>query len=690
MIKSKYTVAQIAAMSQAEAASIPEGYHQVLFSSGEALPMLSREILTNWFFWHMHVQNNCTTEMILPEDAWVWVRYLKDGTKITRPITAGVFLGLGEVTIRNIVSQFPEDESISKHIFEIAEAYYNVVNTIYNFVGENLATHYTTGDIFHYVSFLSQAPVQEALKEYMRDPKLDEGKVYSAIEKVADSEDYPELDRNEVRRGVSAGTLNRRSIHQSFGPRGIVKEINGKSMVVPVTTSYLEGLNTLYDAMAEGRSASRALYAQSTQLEDAEYLSRRVRLAAGTITKIVGLDCGTKDYIKWTVEAHHLDVLQGNYIMLDDGHKHCVSLSDTHLIGQTVNLRNPTTCINENSQTVCACCMGKLANTFIGGNLGVSIVFPVMSKTSQKILSVKHLEQSISPILININGHAKRVLALDSKNKWNISLRPLPDGQYYKVQIGGGETNWLTTVRELDDVEELTPSRLNNITEITVQHYSKAGKLLGAYTQDLRPVDTLRVGCHFSREFIKYIKERGWVLHEDGMAEFDLSGWDTTRNTPTLLHCARVNKDTRQYLLSLENFLFGTDKAQDDDSESSDQAVGQASSIESCRSRHEALSRLSDLFTPPPGSVLDKNTSIQVNLAEIGIFVKIGMARDPDNGDFSYPRGDEDFKFVKFDTLIKSRGLGGALAFQHQYRLLTRPGAYVAKPRIGTYMDDFL
>lgn len=687
----RYLIESLVKMPKEKIMALPMGIYEVVFPSGVVLPMLSREIMENWYHWQLYPRFQSTA---LPEASSVWVyeRYFQEtGTVKKYPFTAKVHLELGEYTINNVFSGVAD--KTREMFFSLAEAYYNVVNEIYNDTDINLSEYYATGDLMDYVQFAGHPEIRKALEEYDNDPDLDERVVYKKIGALVSRDDLPELFNNEIRAGVAAGVLNSRSTEQSFGPRGKVKDIDGGTFIFPITRGYLHGLNSLADAMMESCSGKKALYSQGGPLERSEYFNRRVRLAVSSITGVVGRDCGSKVYIPWVVKEHHLDILDGNNYMTETGLR-MVTRKDTHLVGETIMLRNVTTCMNHDTQTVCETCLGKNAWTIPPGEvLGIAMVVQPNAKTSQKILSVKHLDQSIEPLIVQIPDENKRVLTLGSKNKWNMFMKSPPSGHSFKLRIGTTEHHWLTNVKEVNSVNDLNPSRLSNITEIEIIHTTSTGKIVGRYVQDVRTIKTLRKGSHFSLEFLRFIKKKGWENIDDQVIEFDMEGWNKDH---VLLHNPRINADVQQYLANLETFLFGSGKLMTDDSveDLEEQAAvdrdNQVMSIGTCATRLEALQQLTDLFTPPPDSVVNKDASIAINLAEVSIYVKAAMCRDPLNLDFTFPRGDEPTSFVNLRLVTKSRSLGAAMALEGHANIIKSPATYVNKNRPSTPQDYLL
>ena len=128
-------------------------------------------------------------------------------------------------------------------------------------------------------------------------------------------------------------------------------------------------------------------------------------------------DCGNKNLIPIEIKSSdHLKSLNMRYYrMFPNGQEKCISAKrDQHLVGKTIYLRSPITCISHaHGHGICRKCYGNLAyavHDYVGDfgiNIGCIASELVTSKQTQKQLSAKHiLKASVDKIEWSIDFYS--------------------------------------------------------------------------------------------------------------------------------------------------------------------------------------------------------------------------------------------------------------------------------------------
>lgn len=214
---------------------------------------------------------------------------------------------------------------------------------------------------------------------------------------------------------------------------------NGEVWPEPLNTSFTGGgvgdpLYYMIDSSA-GRTA--------------QIMSKMNVADSGTFARLLGLNnldtflypdpnyiCDTKNFEVITISnIQMLNLNIGRYYRMNPrGMEYVIDTSSTFLIGKTIYLRSPMTCAsNSRGQGICYRCYGDLAYTNRNINIGRMAADILSSKLTQRLLSAKHLlETVIVKIewckefykLFEIEGNAVKVLDDINTKEWSIIIDP--------------------------------------------------------------------------------------------------------------------------------------------------------------------------------------------------------------------------------------------------------------------------
>jgi len=644
--------------------NLPPDVYQIKMADG-AFNTTRQRLAVSWFFWQLFKEypgglptSQCLFRLHYREDKPDRIDVSKSS------FSSGVHLRLVAACLWG--AYFGMKNPKKGVQWDMSKRAYELTNQLYNFHCTHLGAYVNTldfGDIYDLV----RHPVIAKIKKQCTDGKISIDEAYDKMFEHIHSND-PTLWDNEIRKGVVCKVLDRRSIAQTLGPRGFVKDIDGDSFHIPIDVGYAEGLRSLYDHMIESCSAKRALYMQYGPLEETEYTNRQVQLHCATVRAIEGRDCGTKHTLKWTVRPYDLKNLIGNNYVTNKGTVKMIMPEDTHLIGKTLRIRNGTLCNNRDSTTICETCFGH--NHLVippGDNVGHVLTIGPQSQISQKVLSTKHVEISVEAIVLKLDSLSKQVLKRSKHNKWFTDFKkPTYKNGYYVLKFSSKEAPNITTVKSDVEIEDLSPTRISQVHHIEVVAYDGNDNEKGRVAI---PTSVGNVGSSFTLDFLQYLRDYGWK-QVDGVVEVNLSDWEYEKS---FLQSRRRNKDIMQFHYAFKDFIFGKPK--------SGQRMGQTSvDITDFKSPSAALVHLMDLLDPPPDAE-DAGNRISINLSEASVYVKAAMARNPRELDYQLPRAGEPFQFITVPTGISNRSVGGMLAYESQRSILTQPESFLNTER---------
>lgn len=197
--------------------------------------------------------------------------------------------------------------------------------------------------------------------------------------------------------------INMKQLTQCMSFVGLKPDIDDKTIPVPVTENYLEGLTNLEYLYIDAKGTRKALIVNYIMVRKAGYLSRKLDLLnSDTLLDDIVEDCHTKHFITYNVDNENkLKLIEGRhyYEFKEDGtadydNLKTVKLSDKFLIGKKIALRDPSTCACHNGK-ICKTCYGKrLAEINKNKHIGLLASKTLTEPLTQLLLSAKHLLQT--------------------------------------------------------------------------------------------------------------------------------------------------------------------------------------------------------------------------------------------------------------------------------------------------------
>jgi hypothetical protein len=220
--------------------------------------------------------------------------------------------------------------------------------------------------------------------------------------------------------GINKGQLSQFAINGGLKP-----DIEGNVIPIPINSSFInKGLNSIANFYIDGQAGSKPLILNKTVMgKSGHFAYKTMTLTSSYRLSHTVHDCHSDRYIKYNVLTQkHLNVVNSRYY-LDEATNTLKVIDadvDTHLIGQTILLRDPTTCCAPDG--ICPICYGDLSyvNNDPAFHAGRFAATKINEPIEQKILSSKHMLATNSNIL-NFGPGFDRFFVLNS-NKIMLNL----------------------------------------------------------------------------------------------------------------------------------------------------------------------------------------------------------------------------------------------------------------------------
>jgi len=546
---------------------------------------------------------------------------------------------------------------------DLTRLIYTVTNQLYNFIIQETERSVMSIDILDFISVNDHPAVQKAFDELEPTPESIE-KAYQAIMEVIQKD--PSLEENSLVKAVKSKMVNSNQVLQCVGPRGFVSEVDGAIMVNPVDRSYTQGMRSLFNTIAESRTAAKSLYFSESPLQDSEYFSRRLQLVCMVVERLHRVDCGSQKYLEWRIKPRivnngrevypgDLKFLVGKYYLDEMSQTlKVITKQDTHLIGTVVKLRSVLHCQHPDSKGVCEVCFGQLSeNIFDHMNLGHICAATMTRQTTQSVLSTKHLDASSKADPIKYTPELLQYFVRE-ENSTTFKLRPELKQTPYKLIIASQDLHGFTDIKNIDNVDDIDPSRISSIEQI--------GFSLYASNED---ITTIQIGQNarkaiLTTEFIKYVKKMGWSVNSSHAFVFDMRQWDD-----------------KQPIFQLPNMEYSFAM------HSKQIAAVIESKMKDFEERNKPETPVRTLF-----ELFDLvNSKISVNIALLEVIIYAMMVNSTQDSNYSLARNSPSATLGVRDDVIHKRSLSAAYGFEYQIKFISDPYSFYQDRRPDHPLD---
>jgi hypothetical protein len=628
----------------------------LVFDNGEELVTNDRDTLYSSYFWRFHREFPNTP--FLPSHH---VTHLLNGKVLTskthRQLLERIFWST--VHAYGLTKRHQRDP--------LVKMIYEVVNELYVEFTARTEAYMTSIDIMDFINIVDHPVMQQEFKEIVPTHAAVEKMYAAAMNLMEKSED---MEDNAVARAVRAKMVNANQVLQCVAVRGFTNEVDGYAMPTPVLSNFTLGMTTVYNIIAESRSASKSLYYAESPLQDAEYFARRLQLMTMPVERIHEVDCGSTEYIPWMVKppvknGEHviypgdLEFIVGKYYLDEESQTlKVIQKSDTHLYGKMIQMRSVLTCHHPDPHGVCEVCFGQMTlNTTEEGNLGHNCAGTMTQQTSQSVLSTKHLIVSAAAVNIMLGDSQRKYFNVGKAGNTYVFKSELKN-KFPQLIISKEEAYGLTDIEIVHNIEDIAPARVCAIEYIGVN-------LTSSKPEPLMPICISQNGVSavFTLEFMKYIKTHRWETNEDGNFIFDLADWDFDKpifRIPEMEYS--FSEHSHQIADIIESKMKEISDRQNPDS---------------------PVLTLTELFELV-------NSKLNVNIALLEVIIYAAMVKNAAEGDYGLARNSPTRTLGVSKQTLVNRSLSAAYAYEKQTVTLSDPASFFNKNRPDSIFDVFV
>lgn len=605
--------------------NIPEQNYTVVYSDGVSIQESKKQVIFNRYCWDLYklfpstpVLSSCSIVSVLDNDLY------KADTH-TR-LLERIFKSICEL---NNLQFYHQKEPLLR-------AVYVVVNNIMNEVVHMISPSVTTIDAVDFVEVVNDTKLKEIHNAVSARPESIDVS-YKLIKQRL--REFP--NRNRFVQAYRSKTVDENQANQCIGPRGFVTDMDRTVFKQPIVNGFIRGMGSLFEMMAESRTAAKALNANDDHIKKSEYASRRIQLLTMSVESVVNGDCGSTEYLELSVDESILENTIGKYYLEEETNllKYITGKED-HLIGKSVKFRSTLGCRHTDRHKVCTTCLGKISeNVKEGSNIGYTFVAHLMEKLTQSILSTKHLTHSVKDAGVILEGNANRYFHVMDGNNLHLNSDLKTENLY--MLLPTSELNKLIDVINMKHTN-IALSKIGELEDVTIIHKTP---------KEQKP-DTVYIGyrnrkCVLTKPFLQYIKEVGITPVDRGNYIISLAKFN--KDYP-IFHNPLKETNILSFVSNIESLVENIDPVKTGGTKK-DQG-------------ENPYGKLVNIFT----TVLDR---IKCNLTILEVIVYATTAFNMYNSNYRQARNSHVPMSVPKSVLFRHRSMSQLFVFEDQMKEIT-------------------
>lgn len=545
----------------------------------------------------------------------------------------------------------------------LAEKVYQLTNVMYNDLSYRLGDDAVSLDIVDFIEALNH-PEIKAANDSVQPTQKSIDATYAVIDRVLMN--GTSLPNNPISLAARSKLASLGQIRQCLGPRGYLTDTDSHLFRHPILRGYAKGLRLFHDSLIESRSAAKSLIFSKTPLQQAEYFSRRLQLVSQVVQNLHMGDCGSTEYLLWTVrgplfiddimeEKGDLDQLVGKHYMDDDGVLKIIGEKANHLIGRTLKLRSAMHCSHEDQYGICSTCFGELSLSVPKDtNIGQMCCTALAKQSSQSVLSVKHHDGNSNVDGVVIGPDDKQYLKVSPDKNSYMFADEMKGKEIYLIIPVDRAAN-ITDVRDVKRIEDLSITQVSLLSEIGIKIIDKGVELPVSIN-----INHGRRLASMTYALLGHIRKTGWSINDRNCYVIDMKGWDWSKAIFTLPLTHFNMSDHSKEISSLLESSVG--KMEERDKKVSPDAV---------------IKELYELV----------NAKLNVNLAVLEVVLYSTMIISAEDGNYSLPKPGTTSGLSVMKASMANRSLSPAMAYQQHQEIITEPNSYTNTNRVDHPFD---
>ena len=498
--------------------------------------------------------------------------------------------------------------------------------------------------------------IQKAMTDLREKPAVvpaDIPRVYSIIKNVIDSDkDYA---RNVFVMTTRSESTKIGQLNKCIGPNGYIADVDSRIFRKPVIDSFVTGITNIRDLIMESRTAAMSIFYQKHAMQQSEYLTRMLQLAAECVFRVRPGDCGSKRYLEVPIRKRSdLKDMSGIwYFDPDTETEKPITAKSFHLLKRVVRVRSVLHCQLKDRFGVCAKCYGQLADSlFETDNIGHIAATVLQQFITQMILSNKHLVASASGETVQLSGEDMEYLRPKGDDGSSFYINPALKGKRFTISFSGENASRLQDITYIEDLSTMSPSRLTQLDDLYFRVY-RGDDLIREYPL---VVSTKSQKAFFTIPMLEYIRTNGWSIDANSNYEISMDHWDFSK---PIIELPMVQYSTPAHMMAVKEML----------------------TTDSSKENKHTISR----YPNPSAALLAFHDLVKlrlnVNFSHLQTIILTYLCADPSNFDFRIPEVKSAGKLMPYKDIMITRDFALAMSYEKHFDTFRSMRTYVIKQR---------
>lgn len=543
---------------------------------------------------------------------------------------------------------FPRLEESCQKIYEITD----MMDAFYHHL-RDYAVFVSAVDFIE----LQQHPEISAAMTHLREKTVvvpaDIPVVYNIIKKVIDND--KSIRRNALTLTTKSESTKIGQLNQCIGPKGFVADVDSNIFRKAILDSFTTGITSIRDLVMESRTAAMSIFYQKHAMQQSEYLTRMLQLAAECVFRVIKGDCGSKRYLEVPIRSRaDLKDMRGIwYLDPDEGVEKPITSKSFGLLKRVVRVRSVLHCQHPDRFGVCSRCYGQMADSlFDTDNVGHIAATVIQQIVTQSILSNKHLVASASSDSVVLSNDDQQFIRPKGDSGSTFYLNPALKGKHITISFQGDTASRLQDIMYIEDISTVSPMRLTQLEELKFRVY-RGADLVQEYPLC---VSTKSQKAYFTLEMLEYIRKNGWQIDSVDHYVIDLGEWDYAK---PILELPMVQYSTPAHMMAIKEML------------TTDSAKENKLSIAKYPNPSAALLAFHDLV----------KLRLSVNFAHLQTIILTYLCADPSNFDYRIPVKKSTGVLVPYKDIMVTRDFALAMSYEKHFDTFKSMRTYVIDQR---------
>ena len=498
--------------------------------------------------------------------------------------------------------------------------------------------------------------ISKAMQELREKPAVvpaDIPRTYNVIKNVIDHDKA--YRRNTFVMTTKSESTKIGQLNKCIGPNGYIADVDSRIFRKPVIDSFVTGITNIRDLIMESRTAAMSIFYQKHAMQQSEYLTRMLQLAAECVFRVRPGDCGSKRYLEVPIRKRSdlKDMTGIWYLDPDTETEKPITAKSFHLLKRVVRVRSVLHCQLNDRFGVCAKCYGQLADSlFETDNIGHIAATVLQQFITQMILSNKHLVASASGESVQLTAEDQEYIRPKGEDGSTFYINPALKGKRFTISFSGENAGRLQDIMYIEDLMTSSPSRLTQLDDLFFRVY-RGDELVREYPLC---VSTKSQKAFFTIPMLEYIRTHGWKIDQGSNYEISMDHWDFA---DPLIELPMVQYSTPAHMMAVKEML----------------------TTDSSKENKHTISR----YPNPSAALLAFHDLVKlrlnVNFSHLQTIILTYLCTDPANFDFRIPAIKSTGKLMPYKDIMITRDFALAMSYEKHFDTFRSMRTYVIKQR---------